>query len=370
MRRVDEEKINYDLICDVLLLLRKSLDDEKTSPGADSWEDLDEEGGKSQESVKGVLIFLPGIGEIMQLYDQLMASSVFSDRKKFVVHAAHSSLPPEEQRRIFVKPPPHVQKIVIATNIAETSITIDDIAYVIDTGRVQETRYNERAKMRLLVETWIDRASMRQRAGRAGRVQAGKCFHLYTRVRSASYFDEHKTPEMRRVPLEELCLQILSMGHRDVASFLGSALDPPSETAVKVAMQTLSDVQAVDEEGGLTALGQHLSRLPVDPHIGKLLIMGCIFSCLNPILTIAACCSYKMPFLTSIERRGLVDDARKKLAGQHPVSDLLVASAAYDMWVEASRGEKGKQQQVCRQYSMSQATLIQIRDLRSQFKDL
>ena len=109
--------------------------------------------------------------------------------------------------------------MVLATNIAETSITIDDVVFVIDTGRVKETRYEQKHKMRALVECWVDKASARQRAGRAGRVRPGQCFHLYTRVRATQAFADHKSPEIRRVPLEELCLQILAMGHADPAGW-------------------------------------------------------------------------------------------------------------------------------------------------------
>ena len=171
-------------------------------------------------------------------------------------------------------------------------------------------RYDQKHKMRALVECWVDKASARQRAGRAGRVCAGQCFHLYTRVRAAQVFEDHKSPEIRRVPLEELCLQILAMGHSDVSRFLGNSLDPPAQSAVVAALSTLTEVQAIDAHGSLTPLGHHLSKLPVDPHIGKMLILGAIFSCIEPILTIAACCSYKTPFASSIDRRADSAEAR------------------------------------------------------------
>ena len=142
LRRVDEARINVDLVLDLLSLI-----------GAGGGE-----GG-------AVLVFLPGLGEISHIFDALMASAEFSDARRWLVVAAHSALSAADQRRIFVRPPAGVRKVVLATNIAETSMTIDDVSIVIDTGRVKETRYVHQHKMRALVECWVDQAAARQRAG-------------------------------------------------------------------------------------------------------------------------------------------------------------------------------------------------------------
>jgi HrpA-like RNA helicase len=368
LRRVDHEKINYELVLDLLKLIDSGL----CSGRLNRRQPLEGGGGGGGGEREGaVLVFLPGLGEIMQLHDMLMASSVYSNRNKWMIVAAHSSLSAEEQRRIFKRPPPGVRKVVLATNIAETSITIDDVVFVIDTGRVKQSRYHQSHKIRTLVECWVDKASARQRAGRAGRVCAGHCFHLYTRVLATQVFEEHSSPEMRRVPLEELCLQILAMGHIDVMSFLAKALDAPSPSAVSAALSTLSDVSAIDERGRLTALGQHLAKLPVDPHIGKLLVLGAIFECIDPILTIAACCSYKSPLASSIDRRADMAEARKRLGGPSPESDLLLSVNAYNQWAAACHEGGGRGgETVCRDHCLNAAVLVQLRDLRRQFADL
>jgi len=343
----------------------------------------------------GVLIFLPGIGEITTLADRISSSHAFTREHKLDVVAAHSSLSTADQRKIFRKVAWGERKVVLATNIAETSITIEDVEYVIDAGRVKETAYDERTRLRRLQDTWIDCASMRQRRGRAGRVRPGVCFHLYTKQLAAHHLDKHKRPEIQRAPLEDLCLQVKVMGHDDVAAFLANALDPPSAGAVQSALLTLIEVGALSlpeaaakpqeasrsqgkpiaatSQAGpfaqLTPLGHHLSKLPVDPHVGKMLIYGCIFGCLDPILTIAATCAYKTPFAGSFGSRAQVDAARLKLAGPSPRSDLILAAAAFALW-EAGQAERGGSEKVCREYSLSEPTLRQLRDLRRQFSDL
>lgn len=355
LRRVDESAINYELIEDLLLYIEALEPDRRAAAAA--------LGAPGPEHKGGVLIFLPGIGEITSLADRLTSAHAFTRQHRLNVVAAHSSLSTADQRRIFRAAPRGVRKVVLATNIAETSITIEDVEYVIDAGRCKETAYDERTRLRRLEEQWIDCASMRQRRGRAGRVRPGVCFHLYTRQRAEHHFDRHKRPEMQRAPLEDLCLQVKVMGNADVAAFLAQALDPPSAKAVEAALLTLLEVGALalpdadaslgalssgapSKEGGtvpgasaglyasavLTPLGHHLSRLPVDPHVGKMLIYGCILGCLDPILTVAATCAYKSPFAAAFGARAAVDAARAKLAGPAPRSDLLLAVAAFKTW--------------------------------------
>lgn len=321
-----------------------------------------------------MLVFLPGLGEIMSLFERLTCSPTFGRQDRFCILAAHSSLSTEEQKRIFKRQPPNVRKVVLATNIAETSITIDDVVFVIDTGKMKETRYDERTRLRKLVEVWTDKASMRQRMGRAGRVAPGVCFRLFTKVTAAQRFPEHRQPEMQRVPLQELSLQIKTLGATDVAAFLSQAMDPPSASAVQSALDTLVAISALNADLPdlpLTPLGSHLAKLPVDPHLGKMLIYASVFGCLNPVLTIAACLSYKSPFSSSIDRRSQADEAKRVLGGQTPTSDLLLMVAAYDAWSQAMQGQPmAAGRAIARKFSLSEQTLIQIRDTRRQFLHL
>ena len=191
--------INYDLLAQTI----EAIDD-----------DLGMEEG-------GILIFLPGTLEINKALEAI--------RHMSNLHALplHASLLPAEQKRVFPPAPRGRRKVIAATNVAETSITIPDIVAVIDTGRVKETSFDPQNNMVRLEEVWASRAACKQRRGRAGRVAAGTCYKLYTRNVEAQKMAERPEPEIRRVPLEQLCLSVKAMGVSDVPAFLASALTPP-----------------------------------------------------------------------------------------------------------------------------------------------
>lgn len=155
-----------------------------------------------------VLVFLPGMGEIQTLYDSLSGRREFARDGRFWLLPLHSSLSSQEQALVFRHAPPGVRKVVLATNIAETSITVDDVEYVIDTGRVKESAYEKRKRMATLQEVWVSSENTRQRIGRAGRVRAGQAFLLYTKHRALRLLKAHRVPEIQRLPLEEVVLQL------------------------------------------------------------------------------------------------------------------------------------------------------------------
>ncbi|GBG62911.1 hypothetical protein CBR_g34283 [Chara braunii] len=200
---VDEEKIDYDLLEELIIHI-----DTNYEPGA-------------------ILVFLPGVAEIQALLDRLTVSPRFGGLRSSWLLPLHSSVSPADQRRVFLRPPENIRKIVVATNIAETSITIDDIAYVVDSGKHKENRYNPRKGMTCLVEAWISRANAKQRQGRAGRVREGHCFALYTKHRHSVLMRMYQLPEMLRVSLVELCLQIMVLNLAPVSSFLAKTIHWP-----------------------------------------------------------------------------------------------------------------------------------------------
>ena len=155
-----------------------------------------------------ILVFLPGWDDINRTRERLLAG-FFKDSKKFVIMSLHSMVPSMEQRKVFKRPPPGCRKIVLSTNIAETSVTIDDVIYVIDSGRMKEKNYDPYNNVSTLNSSWISKASAKQREGRAGRCQPGVCYHLYSKRRAASLID-FQVPEIRRIPIEELCLQVIN----------------------------------------------------------------------------------------------------------------------------------------------------------------
>lgn len=229
------------------------------------------------------------------------------------------------------------QKVVLATNIAETGITVDDVVYVIDTLRAKEKRYQESTRTSALVETWISKASAQQRAGRAGRVQAGFCFRLISE-RGYDRLAAQGIPELLRIPLEKLCLQLLQL-QIPPGRFLREALDPPPEPAIRAALDMLMEVGAVvaqicdngDELGemalDLTSLGQVLARLPLDIHLGKMVVFGVCFCCLEPVLTIAAAMSYGSPFKPAVFGAN-TDVDRARLSFSRAWSDQVTISEA------------------------------------------
>lgn len=154
-----------------------------------------------------ILIFLPGWDAINKIRERLIASSIFKNSSRFQVLSLHSMISSSEQKKVFQRPPVGVRKIILSTNIAETAVTIDDVVFVIDSGRMKEKSYDPYNSVSTLQTSWVSRASARQREGRAGRCQPGTCYHLYSKLRAAS-LAEYQTPEIKRMPIEELCLQV------------------------------------------------------------------------------------------------------------------------------------------------------------------
>uniref|UniRef100_A0A452SCK4 ATP-dependent RNA helicase DHX29 n=1 Tax=Ursus americanus TaxID=9643 RepID=A0A452SCK4_URSAM len=341
---MNPHKINLDLILELLIYLDRSPQF-RTTEGA-------------------VLIFLPGLAHIQQLYDLLSTDRrFFSERYKVI--ALHSILSTQDQAAAFTLPPPGVRKIVLATNIAETGITIPDVVFVIDTGRTKENKYHESSQMSSLVETFVSKASALQRQGRAGRVRDGFCFRMYTRERFEGFMD-YSVPEILRVPLEELCLHIMKCNLGSPEDFLSKALDPPQLQVISNAMNLLRKIGACElNEPTLTPLGQHLAALPVNVKIGKMLIFGAIFGCLDPVATLAAVMTEKSPFTTPIGRKDEADLAKSALAMAD--SDHLTIYNAYLGWKKA-RQEGGYRSEVayCRRNFLNRTSLLTLEDVKQE----
>jgi len=309
----------------------------------------------------GILIFLPGVVEISRTMDALRSVH------NLHVLPLHASLQSSEQRRVFPHAPHGKRKVVVATNVAETSITIDDIVAVIDTGRVKETSYDPQNNMRKLEEVWASRAACKQRRGRAGRVQAGKCYKLYTRNAEMSKMMERPEPEIRRVPLEQLCLSVRAMGIKEVAAFLASALTPPESLAVDGAMDLLGRMGALDGDD-LTALGRHLSMIPADLRCGKLMVYGAMFGCLDSCVTIAAILTVKSPFVSPQDKREEAKSARAKFAKNQ--GDLIGDLKAFEHWDEMVSNRAIRQGEIrnwCSDNYISYQTLNDISSNRTQY---
>ncbi|KIW03696.1 uncharacterized protein PV09_05011 [Verruconis gallopava] len=307
----------------------------------------------------GILIFLPGTMEIDRTIQAL--------RNVPNIHALplHASLLPAEQRRVFPPAPKGMRKVIASTNVAETSITIEDVVAVIDTGRVKETTFDPQSNMVKLQEVWASKAACKQRRGRAGRVRAGKCYKLFTRAAEAK-MPERPEPEIRRVPLEQLCLSVKAMGIRDVPAFLAGALTPPDRMAVGGAITLLGRMGALDGDE-LTALGRHLSMIPADLRCGKLLVYGSIFGCLDACLTMASILTVRSPFVSPQAKREEAKAARAVFAaGGH--GDLVADLRAYDQYTANRKILPTRDlRRWCEDNFLSMATLNDITSNRSQY---
>ncbi|EEE59930.1 hypothetical protein OsJ_12573 [Oryza sativa Japonica Group] len=297
------------------------------------------------------------------LKDQLKAHPLLGDPNRVLLLACHGSMATAEQRLIFEKPPPNVRKIVLATNMAEASITINDIVFVVDCGKAKETTYDALNNTPCLLPSWISKASARQRRGRAGRVQPGECYHLYPRCVYDAFAD-YQLPELLRTPLNSLCLQIKSLQVGSIGEFLSAALQPPAPLAVQNAVEFLKMIGALDENENLTDLGRYLSMLPVDPKLGKMLIMGAVFRCIDPILTVVAGLSARDPFLLPQDKRDLAGTAKSRFSAKD-YSDHMALVRAYEGWKDAER--EGSAYEYCWRNFLSAQTLQAIHSLRKQF---
>jgi len=320
-----------------------------------------------------VLIFMSGVGEIQKA---IRAIERASKSNPLMVLPLHGALSGKEQSKVFNRAPKGMRKVVVSTNVAETSITIDDVFFVIDSGRMKETRYDPVNRMSQLVEDWVSRNSARQRRGRAGRVQPGECFKLYTEKRHNLHFSQAQVPEIHRVPLEQLVLQVLSSDLGQPLCFMQTLMEPPPSVSVTEAVRLLLDVGAADildkraQKVHLTALGRHLARLPMDVRIGKLLIFGCLLQCAEQVLTIAAGLNVRNPFVSPQDKREEADAAKKALLGGESVavtqSDHICLLYAYERW-DACDSERARRK-FAEEFFLSHQSMAEMRDLRKDFR--
>ena len=317
-----------------------------------------------------ILVFLTGWDEITKVNDLMRADPLLGDRTRCVVLPLHGAMPTANQREIFDRPPRGVRKIILSTNIAETSITIDDVTHVVDCGKSKEKTYDALNNLACLQPAWISKASAHQRRGRAGRVREGVCYRLYTKAQHAKMAD-HATPELLRTPLEELCLTIKSLGLGLCEPFIARALQPPEPKSVHNAIELLITIGALSRRTEeLTPLGRHLAALPVDPRVGKMLVTAATFGCLSPALTIAAGMAYKDPFVLPMDKKHQADAVRRRLAGDTR-SDHIALVRAFEGWTRARRdGGNREGWEYCRRNFLSGNTLELMSDMRRQFADL
>lgn len=329
-----DQSVDYDLLLQLLYLVDQQFPlhgsaDSPTSKGA-------------------VLVFLPGWEEISFMERALLRSP--STSSKYEIALLHSRLSAQEQRRAFLTPPRGKRKLILATNIAETSLTIEDVVFVVDCGKSKQAHAlattSSSSFVMGLQTTWVARANCVQRTGRAGRVRAGICFRLFSRARYETAMKEFMLPELLTTPLEELMLQIKLLQFErklhilDAKQFISQAMDAPSELSIDAALQRLTDMNALDRpEGGLTLFGWHLAHIctgGVPVQMGKLVLWSHVLGCFDAVLqTTSALSGYRDPFInflgmTAAELRQV--EASKEAFVRHACPQVALQSDHFALW--------------------------------------
>ena len=306
-----------------------------------------------------VLTFLPGWFEIAEVVKMLNASAY---ARELLIFPLHSRMPTAEQQAIFERPPLGQRKVIVSTVLAETSITVEDVVYVVDSGRAKMTFVNEDSLVSALRTTYYTKASGLQRRGRAGRCRPGVWYRLYSSMQWDAMAD-YAPPEMVRSPLEELCLEVASLDLGAPAAVFSRVISPPMPEAVAHAVALLHRIGAVEDASGasLTPLGEKLAGMQVHPMLGKMLLIGGLFRCVQPTLTVCAALGYKPPFLCPMGKETEANAAKRELA-RGSESDHVALVSALEGW----QRERGR---FASRYFLSSQTLEYIGRLRSDLSD-
>ncbi|KAK3842037.1 MAG: P-loop containing nucleoside triphosphate hydrolase protein [Linnemannia gamsii] len=282
------------------------------------------------EPAGDILLFLTGQEEIDTaaeiLYERMKALGPMVP--ELIVLPVYSALPSEMQSRIFEPTPPGARKVVIATNVAETSITIDGIYYVVDPGFVKQNAYDAKLGMDSLIVTPISQAQARQRSGRAGRTGPGKCYRLYTEAAYVNEMMPNPVPEIQRTNLAMTVLTLKGMGVNDLINF--DFMDPPPVQTLLTALEQLFALSALDSEGLLTRLGRKMAVFPMEPPLAKMLILSTDLNCSEEILTIVSMLSVQNVFHRPKEKQALADSKKAKF--HQPEGDHLTLLTVYNAW--------------------------------------
>lgn len=314
-----------------------------------------------------ILLFLTGEQEIEDACRRI-GRDVPQDLPTLRCLPLYSSLPRELQDKIFDEPPPPKfegappgRKCIVATNIAETSITIDGIVYVIDPGFAKQKVYNPRIRVESLLISPISRASAKQRAGRAGRTRPGKAFRLYTEKSYKKDLQPQTYPEILRSNLGSVVLQLKKLGIEDLVHF--DFMDPPAPETMIRALELLNYLGALDDEGTLTPLGHKMSEFPLDPQLAKMIIDSVRFNCSSEVLTIVAMLSVPNAFLRPKDYQREADAAKQEFA--HSDGDHLTLLNAFHAWKHNYEDSKWAYDNF-----LNQRTMIQARDIRKQLAQI
>ncbi|XP_020229859.1 probable pre-mRNA-splicing factor ATP-dependent RNA helicase DEAH4 [Cajanus cajan] len=283
-----------------------------------------------------VLIFMTGQDDIEKLVTKLedkVRALEEGSCMDVIILPLHGSLPPELQVRVFSPPPPNCRRIIVATNIAETSLTVDGVVYVIDSGYVKQRQYNPSSGMYSLDVVQISKVQANQRAGRAGRTRPGKCYRLYPSHVYNDEFLDVTVPEIQRSSLAGSVLYLKSLDLPDIDILKFDFLDPPSTESLQDALKQLYLIDAIDESGAITSIGQKMAELPLEPSLARTLMEANNYGCLSEALTVAAMLSAETTLLPGQRK---TEKKRKHTISNLPdgsgLGDHIQLLQIYDCW--------------------------------------
>ncbi|XP_050425485.1 dosage compensation regulator-like [Adelges cooleyi] len=280
-----------------------------------------------------VLIFLPGWDWIAALRNYLSKKALFAS-PRFLILPLHSKLPTSEQEKVFQKVPPGVRKLILTTNIAETSITIEDIVYVIDYGKARMNVFTPLDNTINFVTVWVSKANKRQRMGRAGRVKPGYCFHLCSKARYDK-LDDHIVPELTRLPLIMIGLGIKLLKLGDIGSYLSRAIQPPPMKSVVEAESILKSMKCLGDNLELTSLGLIAARQLLWPKLTRMIVLASFFKLGDPLSIVAAVHSDQCELF--IQDQGV--PSVKQSFSKNYCSDQIATLNAFYQWQYMHRND-------------------------------
>lgn len=309
-----------------------------------------------------ILVFMTGQEDIECTCELIQERlNALNDPPKLSILPIYSQMPADLQAKIFDRAAPGVRKVIVATNIAETSLTVDGIMYVVDAGYSKLKVYNPRMGMDTLQITPISQANASQRAGRAGRTGPGKAFHLFT---EAAFKDEmyiQTIPEIQRTNLSNTVLLLKSLGVKDLLDF--DFMDPPPQDTITTSLFDLWALGALDNIGDLTDIGRKMTAFPMDPSLAKMLIASEEYGCSEEMLTIVSMLSVPSVFYRPKERQEESDAAREKFFV--PESDHLTYLHVYSQWKSNNYSDGW-----CIRHFLHPKSLRRAKEIREQLLDI